>query len=357
MTRSKETVHGRKPVRHVTPADRDPNLAKFDVYTALAHYRCKSNRNVPVRQTDTSMTRKGATPIAFRRKPISGRVPVRNKQSQWKPKGIFRFLDLPAELRHLILEYLVEDSRASHRHVVGLLSACRQLYRETAELCYRNVTEIPCANYPDKPCRNLVARTYTDYMQRLYIRHLTIEFDLVWHMHNFQSRYAASFQDMVTRGKLTHLTLEIQGRPFPSSHFWGGRDADGDHGGDGPDGVELVPAGTSSSSRRKGQQPPIVVMAPRWVAGSGFQSFLQFLREATVPEIRLLVDAYNHHAFWCPFHRQHSNKRVACDGEWKGKQRRTLRVDWAQAVKALQGLRLADRSLQELPNASNSLRR
>ncbi|ETS86446.1 hypothetical protein PFICI_00274 [Pestalotiopsis fici W106-1] len=277
-------------------------------------------------------TIKCSAPIAFRKTPISRRYP-QPKKAQWKAKGIFHFFDLPAEIRRSILEILVDDARP--HQVVNLLYASRQLYRETAELFYRDVTQIT-TNLPDKPSLYLAGRT-TDLSQRLFVRNLTIEFKLQEHMHIFQSRYATTLRAMVDRGKLKQLILEIHGR-FPSSQFWG-MDSDAS-----TEEVELVGTGT-----RKGQAP---IIAPRFVAEPGFQSFLQFLREANVQEIRLLVDAYDHHGFWCRFHRQHPNG-IACDGEWKGKGRRTLTVNWIQAVKALKGLQIVGSVVNETGGPSH----
>jgi hypothetical protein len=63
----------------------------------------------------------------------------------WKPKGPFRFLDLPGEVRNRIYEFALVDQEvidldpANHRRIaprLTLLSTCRQIYEESYHIFY-----------------------------------------------------------------------------------------------------------------------------------------------------------------------------------------------------------------------------
>lgn len=260
--------------------------------------------------------------IAFRSKPLSGRMQqLKTTTAPWKPRGAFRFFDLPPEIRRKILEGFVQDERTSHRDVLNLFYTCGTLYAEAAELYFHEVLEDTTSS-KGRPAPFLTGAC-SRIRARRYVRNLTIEFELQDHMHLFSERYAASVRDMVDHGKLERLHLVISTH-FPSSAFWGG------------DPMDMM-YDEKLLGTRPGQ-PDLV--APRFVAEPAFQGFLEFLRGAKVKQMDVVVDAYDHHWVWCPFHRKDPEGRP-CNGNWKSPGR-LLVVDWKKAVNAMLGLRTSD---------------
>jgi hypothetical protein len=265
--------------------------------------------------------------VAFRSKPISRSQQL--KTAQWKPTGPFRFFDLPPEIRHQVLKALVQDLTTAHADVLNLFLTCARLYSETASLFYYEVV-LNTTRSMGKPDPFLIGST-TRITPRRHVRTLTIQFYLQEHMHLFYSRYGPALRDMAQQGTLQRLELEIHSC-FPSADFWGGGGSDGDAS---AQVFELV-------GKRKGKE----LLAPRFVAEPPFQSFLKFLKDADVPQLRLRVDAYDHHQIWCRFHRQHTSGNK-CEGEWKGKAR-MLKVDLKQVIQTFRGARLLNHTAHEV---------
>ncbi|KAK9780996.1 hypothetical protein AB5N19_07473 [Seiridium cardinale] len=264
----------------------------------------------------------GKATVAFRSKPISSRL-QQLKTTRWKPPGPFRFFDLPPELRRHVLEMLAQVN--AHRDVLSLFLTCERMYSEAASIFYQEVV-LNTLLSPGKP-DPFLAGPATRICARRHTRIMSIQFRIREHAHLFYARYGPALRDMVEHGALRRLELQIHSL-FPSADFWGG---DGD---DLAQEFELV-------GRRKGKQ----TMAPRFVTEPPFQSFLKFLRDANVPQLRLYVEALDHHQFWCQFHRAHASGGN-CEGEWKGKAK-MLKVNWKQVVQAFKGARAVGTSTQE----------
>ncbi|KAI1866535.1 hypothetical protein JX265_007836 [Neoarthrinium moseri] len=257
----------------------------------------------------------GKASIAFRSKPITSRSQQAKPPKRSSP-GCFRFFDLPAEIRVHILGLLIHDPATSPRDVVRVFLACQRLFSEAAALFYHEVV-LDTTRSGGKPDHFLVG-ALTRVSPRQHVRTLNVQFYIKDHAHLFYERYRPALRDMVEHGRLRCLDLEIHSR-FPSADFWGG-DLDKHT----QDFRFLV-------GRRKDRE----VVAPLFVSKPPFQSFLKFLKDANVPELRLYVDSLDHHAFWCAFHRLHASGQE-CNGEWKGKAR-MLKVRWKDVVTAFRG--------------------
>ncbi|KAH9903812.1 hypothetical protein F4778DRAFT_100560 [Xylariomycetidae sp. FL2044] len=258
----------------------------------------------------------GSRSIALRPKHLSGTfVPP------WKPRGPFRFLDLPPELRNHIIRLVILDWNSTHKDVVHLFLACHQVYAEAASMFYYEVVLDNTQLVKDVTDPFLVGRL-SRLSPRLYVRDLTIKFCIEDQIQLFSEVYPQTLQEMVENGNLRHLRLEI-GSNWPSYGFWGLGEALY------CDEVRLV------TGKRKGAETEIT--APLFVTKPPFQNFLKFLRESTVPKIAVFVNSFDHHTFWCQFHRVHSSGKP-CEGEWEGKAR-WLKVDRIKLYKALKGAR------------------
>lgn len=258
----------------------------------------------------------GKATIAFRSKPISSRS-GQLKPVQWKPSGPFRFFDLPPELRRRILEDVIQELTTGRKDVLSLFLTCERLHSETASLFYNEVV-IDTTRCRGKADPFLIGRA-TRISPRRHVKVLSIQFHVKEYAHFFYARYAAPIQDMVEHGVLRRLQLEIHSQ-FPSADFWG-------HGDD--DHVDFI-------TKRNGME----LSGPRFVAEKPFQSFLKFLRDTKVFQLRIYVEASDHHPFWCPFHRAPTAGAI-CDGEWKGKTK-MLKINWKQVIKIFIGVRAAD---------------
>ncbi|KAH8201658.1 hypothetical protein TruAng_004179 [Truncatella angustata] len=258
----------------------------------------------------------GKATVAFRSKPISARS-QQLKTTQWKPPGSFRFFDLPPELRRHILEHLVQDPATAHRYVLALFLTCERLYSEAAALYYHEVVlDITHRMRPDP----FLTGPSTRISPRSYVRTLSIHFYISERIHRFYTLYGPALRDMVEHGTLQRLELEIHSR-FPAEDFWGG-DSDTD-----------LASEVLVKNKSKGKE----ILAPRFAIEHPFQSFLKFLQDANVPQLRLYVYAFDHHPFWCRFHRAHSSE--SCGGEWKGKTK-MLKIKWKDVVTILGGARI-----------------
>lgn len=264
----------------------------------------------------------GKATVAFRSKPISSRS-GQLRPVQRRPPGTFRFFDLPPELRHHILEILVRDLKTAHKDILSLFLTCERLYSETASLFYHEVV-LDTTRSRGKP-DPFLSGPATRISPRRHVRTLSIYFYIKEHTHLFYTRYRSAIRDMAERGTLHRLELEIHSC-FPSADFWGsGDEAD----------IDFV-------TKRPGKE----VSGPRFVAEPSFQSFLKFLHDAKVPQLRLYVDAADHQLFWCQFHRTPASGRV-CDGEWKGKTK-MLKINWKQLIHDFRGVWPADYVAQQV---------
>lgn len=266
----------------------------------------------------------GKATLAFRSKPVSSRS-HRLNTARWKPSGSFPFFDLPPELRRQILENLVQDLTTSHNDVLSLFLTCARLYSETASLFYYEVV-LDTTRSRGKPDSFLTGPS-TRINPRRHVRTLTIQFYIRDHSHLFYSRYGLVIRDMVEHGNLQRLELEIHSA-FPSADFWGNGDQSTEE-------IEFF-------SKRKGKG----LAGPRFVAEPPFQSFLRFLKDANVPQLRLYVASYDHHPFWCQFHRAHASGED-CDGDWVGKSKR-LKLNWKQMNQIFKGVRATRLEPQEV---------
>ncbi|KAI0137105.1 hypothetical protein BJ170DRAFT_44052 [Xylariales sp. AK1849] len=253
--------------------------------------------------------------IAFRSKPITSRS-HQSKTTKWQPSGPFRFFDLPPELRNAIFRLLIDDWATAYKDVLHLFLTCEQLYSEAASLFYQ---EVVLDNTRSRGKLDpFLAGHPTRVSPRRHVRKLNIKFHLKDHIHLFYEKYGPALRDMTDQGNLQHLELEIRGR-FPSTDFWGGDPAVFS------EEVRLV-----AGKRRERE-----FFAPLFVAKAPFQSFLKFLKDSNIPHLSLYVDSFDHHKFWCPFHRTHPSGEE-CEGVWIGKAA-LLKVQWRKAVNTLRG--------------------
>ncbi|KAI1484433.1 hypothetical protein F5X96DRAFT_450565 [Biscogniauxia mediterranea] len=268
--------------------------------------------------------------------------------ARWKPRGPFRFLDLPPELRTHILELAILDW-TSHRDVVSLFLTCRALYAEAASVFYHEVLLddstsarlLKRTRSAAAPAANpFLAGALSPLSPRLHVRALTVRFCADDQIRAFADLYAGALRDMAARGSLRSLRLEV-GSKFPADDFWGGTatasdddDDDNDDGGDlSCDNVRLLGGGGA-------QRDVDEVWAPAFVATPAFQAFLGFLQDSGIPRVTLYVDAGEHNKLWCPFHRVHSSG-APCEGEWPGKVM-LLKVDRKKLVRTLMGVQIAE---------------
>ncbi|KAI0599950.1 hypothetical protein F4775DRAFT_101142 [Biscogniauxia sp. FL1348] len=289
-------------------------------------------------------------PIPYRPKIQPAKQPAA-PAARWKPRGPFRFLDLPPELRTQIIELAILDW-TSHRDVVSLFLTCRTLYAEAASVFYHEVLLDDSTNTQQqqllgKKKKNgsaaaaavnpFLAGALGPLSPRLHVCALTVRLCAEDQIRAFAHLYAGALRDMAARGSLRSLRLEV-GSKFPADDFWGGAatasdDDDNDDDGDlFCDNVRLLAGG---AQRDVGE-----VWAPAFVAGPAFQAFLAFLQDSGIPRVTLYVDAAEHNKLWCPFHRVHSSG-TPCEGGWPGKVM-LLKVDRKKLVRTLMGLHIAE---------------
>lgn len=212
---------------------------------------------------------------------------------------------------------MILERCSTHKDVLNLFLTCGSMYSEAASIFYREVVlDTTQSRGTTDP---FLSGQSNRFSSRRHVRNMTIKFYMKDHMHLFHEKYAPALKDMVEQGKLQSLQLEIRSR-FPSAEFWGG-DQD----------VSLPETLRLIAGRNKDTE----IIAPRFVAKRPFQSFLKFLKESNVPQIRLYIPSNDHHEFWCAFHRTHATGKE-CNGEWKGTAS-ILRVKWKAVLKSLRG--------------------
>ncbi|KAI5920702.1 hypothetical protein F4810DRAFT_404175 [Camillea tinctor] len=275
--------------------------------------------------------------------------------ARWKPRGPFRFLDLPPELRTHILELAILDW-TSHRSVLNLFLTSRALYAEAASVFYhevlldsrsitKNNTHLvkkrkkkqPGADTDADDANPFLSAPLTPLSPRLHVRALTLRFRAEDQLRVFGALYASALRAMASRGALRSLRLEVESK-FPADDFWGGNAAS-------TSSFFASPAGDydlfcDDAELRNGNEGEGEVWAPAFVAHHAFQAFLAFLRDSGVPRLTLYVQAAAHHRLWCPYHRTRASGAAPCEGEWPGKAV-LLKVDRKRLVRTLLGVRIA----------------
>ncbi|KAH7032745.1 uncharacterized protein B0I36DRAFT_361518 [Microdochium trichocladiopsis] len=293
--------------------------------------------------------------IAFRSKPVSrNSAPGKQRYAiQWQPSGPFRFLDLPPELRADILRLAIADARRHHT-LVNMMLVCEQLHDEVASVA-RKSTVIDLTKRSGTVTHLADAFSSVSSNARVSLwRHvgsLVICMYLVDHINVFCNSLGTALQHMTQHNSLRSLRLEIRSK-FPSDDFWGSPANATD--GDSRDSVDEANTAsgrdvwqysyfTTGSTRRTKGLRETDIFAPNLISTLPFQDLLKFLYQCEVPHISFLVDASDHHRFWCAFHQKTKAVQdfatVACAGIPPGA--RHADIDWRELIRAFAGARLS----------------
>ncbi|KAL7620673.1 hypothetical protein AAE478_009668 [Parahypoxylon ruwenzoriense] len=243
--------------------------------------------------------------------------PQRGNASAESREGLFRFFDLPPELRDNILRFALFDSDLTHRDVFRLFLTCHQMYAETAPLFYH---EVVLDNRQLKGAADpFLAEPLTALSPRQFVRNLTIRFPRE-QIYLFGGSYGIALHWMAEKGNLRFLRLEMvtswastgSSVSIHDDYFVF------DH-------IRLAPEKGDSN----------VILGPLFITRPPFQNFLKFLRESKIPKIRLYIDAESHPLFWCLFHPAPPSGRE-CRGCW-GNEPRLLKIYLRTMFKNLSG--------------------
>ncbi|KAJ8123904.1 hypothetical protein ONZ43_g258 [Nemania bipapillata] len=247
----------------------------------------------------------GSRSIAFRPNPTYLYYAV---TSRWKPRGPFRLLDLPPELRLQILHSALLDCEEQFE-VLQIFLASRTLYAEAAEIFYHDIllditerTKLP----------GFLTGPITPLSPRLYFHTIDLKISLENNLRDFNQLYIPLLREMAEQGNLRTLRLEIDGR-FPRLNFWSDR------------WLELAEEFCDDEVQLLiGPETSLDYVGPAFLADQPFQTLLDFLSDPRIPEVLLYISSTDHYPFWCAFHRPHSSKLgLPCHGgSWRGKSTR-----------------------------------